>query len=1083
MWGTSQQLLTILTLLPWSENPMQSEKRKNVLFASLLLLSSLLLSAIAVSPVRAAGALYVSPASITSQPIGANITYQVKVANMDPFNGWDIMVSVTGTILTPRSLSITPNLLSANFSATVFELINCVNGGAGVTLGQPGNRGCTVADGPGIVHSAAAVLGPPPQGGPSSGLLFTLGYRVAATGTSLVHIFNDIISNGTPTPVAHTTIDGVYGPPLKPDYSVGVQPTLAVLNQGSSRLVNVTVTRIGNFSGTVSLKVATKLPFGVSSSFSVTSGTPTFTSLLTLTASATATLGTTTVSVQAFNKTTSRTANFTLTVAPPPPPDFTIRAASTFISLVAGSSGNTSIILTSVNGFAGTVTLSSTVFPIVTSGPTASANPTSVTLTSGATVNSQLRITTTLGTPAGGYNVTVTGTSGSLSHSVVMSLAVTPVPDFGIIAFPSSLTVPRGSFAQANIRLFSNTSFTGVVTLTTSVFPSGPAVSLSSSSVTLTAFGSAQLSLTVTAGSFVALGNYTVTVTGTSGSLSHSALLSVQVINPTPDFTIAASPGFLSIPQGITGTLMILVTSLNGFSGVVTVSAFSSPFGLPLFVTPSLVTLASGANASSTLTIPTTATTPTGNYTVTVIGTASGLSHSSMVRVFVTPSFDKPPVANFTFTPATPTVGQTVLFDGSGSFDPDGSVVDWSWNFGDGFISFGTFTSHVYASPGNFTVTLKVTDNAGLSAGKSVVVPVHPKLTHDVAIVSIEVFPKVAVSSQFVNIEVRLINNGLFNETVSLTAFYDGHVIRTVNNIFMPVPNCRFFFCQTEVFVEVNWDTFGVAPGNYTISATVFLATDQHPADNSLSDGQVTILPPPVLTLSPSNGGLGTKVLVHGSGFPTAPFFFGPTQVFVTFDDMFLGFIITQNGSFNFTFDIPHAEPGVHLVKAFDTFGGARALTSFQVLAEQGTRSLLVSVDVGTVYFPGDTATIFILTSMNGVPAGPPGLQLQVSLFKPDGSMVTLNPTSIAPGLFKASFTVPKTGSLGTYAILASGHTPDSLNASSLGSFEVKPSWLNGQGQTVMTAAAIAGVAGVLALAWRRGYLRRRNEEFPSPSF
>ncbi len=1054
---------------------MQSERRKNTLFASFLLLGSLLLSAIAVSPVRAAGTLYVNPASITSQPIGGNITYQVKVANVDPFNGWDVMVRVNRTVLAPKILSITPNILAANFSVTVFELIHCVDG-SGI--------GCTTADGPGIVHSAVVAFSTPPQTGPTSGLLFTIVYNVAAKGLSLVHIFNDIIANGTPTPVAHTTVDGVYGALLpKPDYSVAVQPALVVLNQGSSTTVTVTVTRIGNFSGTVGLKVATNLPFGVSSSFSVTSGTPTFTSVLTLTASATATLGTTTITVQAFNKTTTRTASFTLTVSPPPTPDFTIRTSSTFISLVAGSSGNTSIILTSINGFAGTVTLSSTVFPIVNSGPTPSVKPTTVTLTSGGTGGSQLTITTSLGTPTGGYNVTVSGSSGSLSHSAVLGLTVRPVPDFSIIVFPSSLIVPRGSSAQANIRLFSNSSFTGVVTLTSSVSPPGPTVSLSSSSVTLTPFSSAQLILTVTAGSFVPIGNYIVTVTGMSGSLFHSAVVSVQVTNPPLDFTISASPSFLSLPQGTTGTSVITLTSINNFSGTVNISAFSSPFGLPLSVA-SPVTLPSGGTISSTLTIPTTINTLTGNYTVTVIGSTSGLSHSTLLRVFVTPSMDKPPVANFTITPTSPVVGQTVLFNGSGSSDPDGSVVDWFWNFGDGFISFGTFTSHTYSTAGNFTVTLTVRDNAGLFASKSAVVPVRQKLAHDVAILSIEVFPKVAVSSQFVNIEVRLINNGLSNETVSLTAFYDSHVISTVNNIFLPVPNCRFFFCQIEVFVEVNWDTFGVAPGNYTISATVFLATDQHPADNSLSDGQVTILPPPVLTLTPSSGGLGTKVLVQGSGFPTQiQFFGGPTEVIVTFDDMFLGFVFVRNGSFTFTFDIPHAEPGVHLVKAFDTFSGARAVASFQVLPEQGTRSLAVSVDVGAVYFPGDTATIFILTSMNGVPTEPPGLQLQVSLFKPDGSMVTLNTTSIAPGLFKASFTVPKTGSLGTYAILASGHTPDSLNASSLGSFEVKPSWLNGQGQTVMTAAAIAGVAGVLALAWRRGYLRRRNEEFPSPSF
>src|SRR5207245_8772701 len=108
----------------------------------------------------------------------------------------------------------------------------------------------------------------------------------------------------------------------------------------------------------------------------------------------------------------------------------------------------------------------------------------------------------------------------------------------------------------------------------------------------------------------------------------------------------------------------------------------------------------------------------------------------------------------------------------------------------------------------------------------------------------------------------------------------------------------------------------GVPAGNYTFSATILLPTDQNPSDNSLSDEKVTVLPPPVLTLTPSSGSLVTKVLVQGSGF-TLPFNpYGPSidVLQVTFDDIFLGFAITHTGSFNFTFDVPHAEPGVHPV-------------------------------------------------------------------------------------------------------------------------------------------------------------------------
>jgi PKD repeat protein len=76
---------------------------------------------------------------------------------------------------------------------------------------------------------------------------------------------------------------------------------------------------------------------------------------------------------------------------------------------------------------------------------------------------------------------------------------------------------------------------------------------------------------------------------------------------------------------------------------------------------------------------------------------------------------DRPPTASFTFSPATPTVGQTVAFDASTSFDPDGTITNYSWAFGDGTFGAGVTTTHAYAAPNTYTVTLNVTDNAGLT--------------------------------------------------------------------------------------------------------------------------------------------------------------------------------------------------------------------------------------------------------------------------------------------------------------------------------------------------------------------------------
>jgi hypothetical protein len=76
-----------------------------------------------------------------------------------------------------------------------------------------------------------------------------------------------------------------------------------------------------------------------------------------------------------------------------------------------------------------------------------------------------------------------------------------------------------------------------------------------------------------------------------------------------------------------------------------------------------------------------------------------------------------PPTATFTYSPTYPVANDTVVFDASGSYDPDGYIVSYTWNFGDGNITtVATPTiEHIYTMYDNYTVTLTVTDNDGLT--------------------------------------------------------------------------------------------------------------------------------------------------------------------------------------------------------------------------------------------------------------------------------------------------------------------------------------------------------------------------------
>jgi PKD repeat protein len=57
--------------------------------------------------------------------------------------------------------------------------------------------------------------------------------------------------------------------------------------------------------------------------------------------------------------------------------------------------------------------------------------------------------------------------------------------------------------------------------------------------------------------------------------------------------------------------------------------------------------------------------------------------------------------------------GQEILFNGSKSYDSDGTIVTYHWTFGDGTTEDGMKVTHNYTSPGNYSVTLTVTDNKG----------------------------------------------------------------------------------------------------------------------------------------------------------------------------------------------------------------------------------------------------------------------------------------------------------------------------------------------------------------------------------
>ena len=108
-----------------------------------------------------------------------------------------------------------------------------------------------------------------------------------------------------------------------------------------------------------------------------------------------------------------------------------------------------------------------------------------------------------------------------------------------------------------------------------------------------------------------------------------------------------------------------------------------------------------------------------GSYIVTLIVTDNDGASDSVSQTIQIGPVSQPPNAAFSFSPTNPAVNGWVQFNGSSSTDPDGTIVSYSWSFGDGATGTGAVAWHRFGAPGTYVVTLTVQDNSGLSDSTS----------------------------------------------------------------------------------------------------------------------------------------------------------------------------------------------------------------------------------------------------------------------------------------------------------------------------------------------------------------------------
>ena len=102
-----------------------------------------------------------------------------------------------------------------------------------------------------------------------------------------------------------------------------------------------------------------------------------------------------------------------------------------------------------------------------------------------------------------------------------------------------------------------------------------------------------------------------------------------------------------------------------------------------------------------------------GNYTAQLIVTDDSLASDTATIVIPIGAPNDLPIANFTFNPTTGEAPLQVNFNASASMDPDGTIENYAWDFGDGNNGTGITPTHTYTQGGTYTISLAVTDNRG----------------------------------------------------------------------------------------------------------------------------------------------------------------------------------------------------------------------------------------------------------------------------------------------------------------------------------------------------------------------------------
>src|SRR5271157_4872690 len=310
--------------------------------------------------------------------------------------------------------------------------------------------------------------------------------------------------------------------------------------------------------------------------------------------------------------------------------NFTLATSSSSLTVSPSHSTNATLTMSAQGGFSTPVTLS------------AAGAPTGVTVTfSSPTLTSSARVTMTVTAAAnalaGTFPIAIAGSGGGFERTVAFALTFA-APTFTLTPSPTGASVNVGSSTSYTLTIARLNGFSSPVVLSVSGAPQGVTTSFSPISITS---GNSSI-LTVSVGSTVAAGVSSLTVTGTSGSITQTQTIILSVANP--NYTLVPSATSASVALGGAVPTTVTTTAGTGFNSIV----YLSISGLPSGVTASFTktSIPAPGNGSSTLTLSVASTATPGTYTLTLGAVGGGAGKTVPFSLTVLPP------ASFTLTPS-----------------------------------------------------------------------------------------------------------------------------------------------------------------------------------------------------------------------------------------------------------------------------------------------------------------------------------------------------------------------------------------------------------------------------------------------